>query len=1438
MSLRSRQKTGYKYINNDLESSPLISSRYATKSRPYWVIPLILAVIALAIAIPAVAKAFSNPFSVGTVMTNVVMNNVFTHVKSGDILPTHSKQLLESKRGTDDSQTTDLPLGVITDTIDGPSVSFTVDSGGPWNVVDLEENDYTSTSDTAGTRVIRSGYPEVFGDSCGSDLQAPDNDVTSSLSITGKLLGILNLNIRSSTEANYDFVSVKKNDEVIYSSSGSGPSASNGYLEDTLQIIIDTSDIVVITFSKDYICWGGYDVVYFYASFTPLEALSMTLPSDLSTYIGKTFEVCSNAVPGPHTVSLPDPLRFDSDGYWRTIKYNNPNCCATFSVTGVDSVHLVSQNRCALMCTAPNMYHCVDPLRPYETSPFHGWWKLATKTLSSDSGDVYGYFNAAKSPPTFETYLGTPLRLRRDITRSAFDLYSISPGIFSTEDSTNIYDPFIRPMLYNFQPDRKTLVVHRGMNNANLESSNYVRGVYEKVDPPKFLDDEVVHFDSPVAILRNFFEDFVYAKSVLTPKDAPNELWPGYETALTLMDTIINDGTGVITTPIEKTLTTPIIGSEGLTQFFTLDYHHIVVPARVTVSGFSGSAECLALNGVHLVSSAGTNNRPYSDSAFEDAGVSGTVHNVVAIHYDSSAAPVLPNSNILDCGGSPTISVSYGPIDHTTEYLETMGAIHYWFYETAKMSAHQGPFLYYDTSSGFSLPAETWERVAEILASPTESSQNVKQAWLRDFTSTSAFYMNPVMYLIDYNLYYGLDQSSRYFDGMSDYFGRYGIRPDYEFSTVIDLDAPDRSTFNHILSMNYLEEIHYPVVTATGTSKSHPINLASQAWYGTGGDEFEISMIPFDEDVPSDYGFLYSGTPTNFGDWYRDPVLGWYNYDYNFYKQAFFVGRIKSSLTSGTKIGYIRWYDMLSGYTYNSEFAEMCPTGLCDISNPRNVSEPIRSIYAPIMQYLINDLECEHIILDIRANGGGFAVQSRAVRNFLGSGKERFFFTDKVPRTDNGYGPLIDITQFNYPNNLIDVGIDVQTADPDLNDVNYPGSVLTNAEVVILTDTVSFSAGDEFPNAFLGPSLDGQLGDNTQVHMVGSVDGRIAGYTCSYTPLPVSQTSPRLRDSSGNPVSIYGGSMDCGYLRLRNDGSSLAGRHPGLEIDATPSLSGSSGSNALPADWETLNYPDLGFTTNSRPVVPGWTGPQTPSNNVVTDPLSTTVGSNVVTVDMGAPHGFASGDVVTLGSGAEPVSSVGGIPGAALTGAQTITVTGANTFTFEATYEATYPGFQPTPATSTVSNVGGNIRIMNRNQWRDAWLEQSILKILDVIGARRRRNVKPKRRAKSSQKKRSVFDRDVAKRMYGRDVGCGNVQLTPVRQMAASKNITIQVTTKDPSIFNEQVETAEREIMNAIVSELQNGGMCLDSNGALMATPTCSNLPRIVFVRGKRKKLN
>lgn len=1451
-------------------------------------------------------NGFITTLTSNLVMTNQTMNGVLAHTVSGVIPPTHARQTLQLPVNSNVTAVDQLatmtigPLPTSGTTSSGQSLSFQTIAG-CWKVRDLGADAYTSVSDTVGQRVIQLGDPEVWGGTGtpGTGSQCPAPSSINELKIFSTVAaGTLILRVRSSTELNYDFVGVLKNGVSIYSTSGPGNNQNtDAFKEVTLTVTMLPTDVITINYSPDFVFWGGYDILYFRAEFIASQAFVMTIPANmLQSYVGKDIQICAQDE-GTHLLSFDPPsagMYFDANGEWPVLRFQGTGseaCCITLSFTTIDRIQIKSRDACTVFCDSLSQIHCVDPLRPYETSPLHGWWKGVSKKKFDGP---FGFLDASKNPASIKFHGGTINNPTEEISE-IIPLYPRLPLTFSSSSSPDITsDYFVYPTVTTFQPGFTQFVQYLGYEKAALDPDMVFFGVFEKVIGATSAPVPLVPIstgtltdrtpDDPVQMLRNYFDLLLFSYYSTLNAD---EKWIGFLPAKALLEEIISTGK-THTSPIVETRITMPFNYESLTEFRTENYHHIAPPARIHVTGFTGG--CVGLNSPpegHMVAFAGTNNVPLPSPLFEDYGsntTQRTVHHKVSVFLDSTGIPVFPNSQVADCpGSSPEISVSYGPITSTTEYLETVGSINYWFYEAIRVGLHVRPFIRFNpfTStypSGVSYPSETWSEVQFFLgASPdyelfTRIHQSIGS---RDFQSASGFYTTPSA--IDW---IDLLQIDRTFDrrtvqGLMDTTGRFGIRGDLDALAILETDNHARGTYAYSIPVNnYLEEVAYLAWSTTGTTRTDDVNLLLQIFSPSGeGDEFDAVVVPFGSLPPAGYSYLHQSAPINYFDANYETTTFMHTNLFEQYNMYF--GRIKTSLTSGIgNVCYIRMADSFQlDQFYISLESATCPTAACNSSSFRNNAEALVSMYAKMMQYLRVDLACTHIILDIRHNGGGLLQIPVEIGQFIGSDDRVAFDYPFASRTDDGNGVPFDTRSFVYANNAMkSAASDSVRVSPALSEFLYPGSVWQNCEFIFLTDTSAGSAGDVFPNVFLGQNQQGDLGGGVQTRMVGSVDGRNTGYAAGFR-LPLSKDSPRLRDYSNAPVSPFTTGSEEGLSFRRTDGTYLANRVPGLEIDYAEA-SGLAGGNPLWADWDELVYKDLGFVNNTRPVIPGWTGPQTPEAILVTDVISTTIGSNVVTVTMPTPHGFSTGDDIALGSSAIPVSPVGGLSSRVLTGGHIISVTGPTTFTFETSDEGTnYNGpafvgsiyfglgtgpdgpsvnFTSPVATSTVSGSGGTFYVMRRSAWRDAWLEQSILSV--VANAKKKRSqprtteqiLQMKERVKQTDDTRKAarraakFDLAAANKKHGRNVGCpAGVHLARPSTMPASINITLRIQSAEEAnegTHQREVTRVRSQVLAIVKKELVDGGMCLDSEGRLMATPSCKENPRVVMVRGDAHK--
>jgi hypothetical protein len=145
------------------------------------------------------------------------------------------------------------------------------------------------------------------------------------------------------------------------------------------------------------------------------------------------------------------------------------------------------------------------------------------------------------------------------------------------------------------------------------------------------------------------------------------------------------------------------------------------------------------------------------------------------------------------------------------------------------------------------------------------------------------------------------------------------------------------------------------------------------------------------------------------------------------------------------------------------------------------------------MNYLITNYKIQDVIFDIRGNYGGSLTLCYTVACSVGG--KRNYFNLSIDPTGNPCNP--DLYRTDYP-----------YIDPAEMEKVIPNSVLhgtpqRTANVIIIDDINAGSAGDVFPNQFIGDKGDGDLGNYTKAFIIGNIDGRLSGAvnTQRFTPV-------------------------------------------------------------------------------------------------------------------------------------------------------------------------------------------------------------------------------------------------------------------------------------------------------------------------------------------------
>lgn len=279
--------------------------------------------------------------------------------------------------------------------------------------------------------------------------------------------GVIQLHFRYSSESGYDFFTINKGAQTLFRDADYGPTPFDAFREVTLTIPVTSSDTVTIEYVKDGGAWSGYDILYFYASFSSSTALKMTLPANLTDYVGKDIQVCS-LDDSAHTVESNGTYKLTSDSQWPLLRFQGNGvdaCCATFSVSAPNQVSVVARDACTVYCSDVVQTHCVDPLRPAQTNALHGNWKNAIKRTD----ESYAVIDASTNPISVRYHGGTVLTPKEAFTTLSF--YPIALNVYSSDASTNVVDNLNAPLVIRVQPGSRQFVTHFGNEFLNSPQS-------------------------------------------------------------------------------------------------------------------------------------------------------------------------------------------------------------------------------------------------------------------------------------------------------------------------------------------------------------------------------------------------------------------------------------------------------------------------------------------------------------------------------------------------------------------------------------------------------------------------------------------------------------------------------------------------------------------------------------------------------------------------------------------------------------------------------------------------------------------------------------------------------------------------------------------------------------------------------------------------------
>lgn len=865
---------------------------------------------------------------------------------------------------------------------------------------------------------------------------------------------------------------------------------------------------------------------------------------------------------------------------------------------------------------------------PKCANPFHGWWAKLDKgvlggfgsdfntfaQITSEDIDAYIFIDTTQNPIVITTMGGNgkdfrspkpnevadrPTYYQKDATTLLSTLPK-HPGDPLTALFGNAYDSL------KLQSDGNLIALtDQGTktafgNTVPSYMADYLAvGIYKKISamdlPAPFsryneLDYRPVDYTLPTNLARYIFDRMLYhgiARGAEDTADSWNLDFIGFQAAEALFKQYLTTGK-TYTTTINKTRTTK--NGSGLTSIFTHDFHFAPAGSTVTISGFGGGWS--SINGTYenAVSVHAFGGIPNPNPDFVDVGPGGTWKHYFYLNFDSTGFPQFTGNagypNFADGSANcnlwgettPRLCVHH-QITDDMEYPAFVAAMTAFFYDAFKVAQHTGQSGWVTNENSRAL-ADTWADLQAALDVDDARIQAFRSRTNR--FSPSEYYQNPAV--------------KTEFDLDTPALGAYI----WDFNEPYNLLPGVNPLLNHnVDAQNYLVSVANLYYTLEGAPTNAQQSLLGLFGYknmsgtNTGGAYFVGTVAPMNFTDPA------AGNP--------DPnvwsLLGVdFDGDPSIAANNLFFGFVNPLLTNGKKVGYIYISDELRADLF-VQMAGIVFTKPEDQNSPRFGLEGWAKVWAPMMVYLNtwhpSGAGLDAIIVDDRANGGGLASQLNVFGAMFGAKR---LLSDGATAwwRDNGRrAPKKFVADLGYDayNNLISLS-DQQ------NDYLYveqtamrygSHAVFSEGKVVVLHNEQAASAGDAILSAcWSGDNNDKQLGANTQAVILGSADGRLKGGSWfGYSDcMPLQKFSERLQDSSGNPVSaIPVMRLDIPFLTYvsASHGLKITQQNPELAIDKAPTLTGGTGGNPLPEEYEQTVYVDFGFMyPHPDAPLPGW----------------------------------------------------------------------------------------------------------------------------------------------------------------------------------------------------------------------------------------------------------
>lgn len=508
-----------------------------------------------------------------------------------------------------------------------------------------------------------------------------------------------------------------------------------------------------------------------------------------------------------------------------------------------------------------------------------------------------------------------------------------------------------------------------------------------------------------------------------------------------------------------------------VTTIHTQEIHKFNPGSIVHIEGFKH--EFKILNGDHKVSSLPPT---FAESTPEPWQLKESREYYIHIQVDTSNI----ECEYKPCRhGTPTIRAQHGPVTATTEYRDFFAALYDYNVTVWGPGTHTRIRSWIDEN--FQIP----DTFAELKTGIADGSLALLTNNFRTYTANvrETVYHNPTVQSL------GVRFPPV---NINDPFGLGNIETDEKYN--FDVDKENYLDHNRTYSLFW---------TVTGpTLENEPLtSMLLDFGYPSNGSQIvwkENTWGVFPEPLVDEFGThewrLYGAADNT-----EESIATQLH-------KNFIFGVVDEKYTKGKKVGYIRIGDELSfDYPILYLTTRSLAFGREDMPFNKIKSNCIFGVATCVAK--LNEFGVEKIIIDMRANGGGFAhlpsafavpfggnrIGFRNSIGFPGTGNR-----DPVPISGSGYKTGFDTLQVN---NITDELINVDELYNLFPQGVFRGTPERKKILVILTSTQSASAGDMIPHAFVGEDPNAQIhdiGGDVISYGVGDIDGKLWSGIKSY----------------------------------------------------------------------------------------------------------------------------------------------------------------------------------------------------------------------------------------------------------------------------------------------------------------------------------------------------